>query len=179
MRRDLSLVQKACLVLTIAVPVGLTAQDVQSTSRAVTGSTASSPKTVPSSSAGIIQQPVEPPSDSFAQLPDSPGTEWAKTQSGSQIETAPQQGNSAAQQQTNSDSQNQAPQRPLGTAAAEAPKVTGITAAEPAGVAIAPAKQRRVRTIVLKVGAILGAGAALGAVIALSAGTSSKPPGAH
>ncbi|HTZ84507.1 MAG TPA: hypothetical protein VMB66_15005 [Candidatus Acidoferrales bacterium] len=67
----------------------------------------------------------------------------------------------------------------MGTAAAESPKVSGITAAEPAGVAIAPAKQRRVRTIVLKVGAIIGAAAALGTVIALTEGTSSKPPGAH
>jgi hypothetical protein len=57
--------------------------------------------------------------------------------------------------------------------------VSGVTAAQPAGIAIAPAKQRRVRVIVLKVGAILGAGAALGAVVALSRGTPSKPPGAH
>jgi hypothetical protein len=54
-----------------------------------------------------------------------------------------------------------------------------VTAAQPAGAAIAPAKQRRVRTIVLKVGAILGAGAAIGTVVALSAATPSKPPGAH
>ena len=39
---------------------------------------------------------------------------------------------------------------------------------EPAGIAIAPAKQHRVRTIVIKVGAIIGAGAALGTVIALT-----------
>jgi hypothetical protein len=67
----------------------------------------------------------------------------------------------------------------VGTAAAEAPKVNGVTAAQPAGVAIAPAKQRRVRTIVLRVGALVGAGAALGTVIALTAATPSKPPGAH
>src|SRR4029077_18096986 len=75
--------------------------------------------------------------------------------------------------------QTQKPQRPVGTAAAEAPKVSGVTAAQPAGVAIAPAKQRRVRTIVLKVGALVGAGVAVGTVIALTAGTSSKPPGAR
>ena len=78
-----------------------------------------------------------------------------------------------------SQEQAQQPQRPVGTAAAEAPTVNGVTAAEPAGVAIAPAKQRRVRTIVLRVGAIVGAGVAVGAVVALTAGTSSKPPGAH
>ena len=75
--------------------------------------------------------------------------------------------------------QDAKPQRPVGTAAAEAPNVSGVTAAQPAGVAIAPAKQRRVRTVVLKVGAIVGAGVALGTTLALTMGTSSKPPGAH
>jgi hypothetical protein len=57
--------------------------------------------------------------------------------------------------------------------------VNGITAAQPAGIAIAPGKQHRVRTIVIKVGAIVGAGIALGTVIALSEATPTKPPGAH
>jgi len=106
-------------------------------------------------------------------IPDSPGTEWARLQ-----QPESQQSPSTQESQAPDPAQSKA-QHPVGTAAAEAPKVTGITAAEPAGVAIAPAKQRRVRTIVLKVGAIIGAGAALGTVVALSAGTSSKPPGAH
>lgn len=112
-----------------------------------------------------------------SQLPDSPDSTLAALQASSQqsypiqpsANTAPAPGQTATQK----------PQRPVGTAAAEAPKVSGITAAQPAGVAIAPAKQRRVRTIVLRVGAIVGAGAALGTVIALTEGTSSKPPGAH
>jgi len=177
-RPDLSLFRMACLVLAVVFPVGLLAQDVQSTTRESSAAATHSPKSTPSSAATPALPMVEAPSGSMAQLPDSPGTEWAKM-SASQDQNAPQQSNSAAQQQANSDAQNQTPQRPLGTAAAEAPKVRGITAAEPAGVAIAPAKQRRVRTIVLKVGAILAGGAALGAVIALGAGTSSKPPGAH
>jgi hypothetical protein len=76
-------------------------------------------------------------------------------------------------------SQTAAPQKPVGTAAAEAPNVNAIAASQPAGVAIAPAKQRRVRTIVLRTGAILAAGAAIGAVVALTAATPPKPPGAH
>lgn len=109
-------------------------------------------------------------------LPDSPGAEWAKAQQS----TAPQSDSSqAGQAQAGQSNSQEKPQRPVGTAAAEAPRVTGITAAEPAGVAIAPAKQHRVRIIVLKVGAIVGASAALGTVIALTAGTASKPPGAH
>jgi hypothetical protein len=72
-----------------------------------------------------------------------------------------------------------APQKPVGTAAAETSKVSGVAASQPAGVAIAPAKQRRVRLIVIRVGAILGAGAAVGMVVALTQATPSKPPGAH
>lgn len=119
-------------------------------------------------------------------LPDSPGVIWAKSQTPS--EQTPEMGSASSQ----SDSQEQDKdknaeknnkdeklQRPVGTAAAEAPKVSGVTAAQPAGAAIAPAKQHRVRTIVLKVGAILGAGAAVGTVVALTAATPSKPPGAR
>lgn len=120
------------------------------------------------------------------ELPDSPGVMWAKSQN------APQQSPSTQSTNSQSDSrarekqdspatskQDEKLQRPVGTAAAEGPRVTGVTAAQTAGAAIAPAKQRRVRTVVLKVGAILGAGAAIGTVVALSAATPSKPPGAH
>lgn len=113
-------------------------------------------------------------------LPDSPGATLAAQ------EVSPQNSGSQSSGQTPDNAPPapgqaapQKPQRPVGTAAAEAPKVSGITAAQPAGVAIAPAKQHRVRKIVLRVGAIVGAGAAVGTVIALTAATSSKPPGAH
>lgn len=117
-----------------------------------------------------------------AELPDSPGTTLSLLQaSGNPSEEGTAQSQNPAppppsDQKTQPQEQQQ---RPVGTAAAEAPKVSGITAAQPAGFAIAPAKQRRVRTIVLRVGAIIGAGAALGTVIALTEATPSKPPGAH
>lgn len=153
-------------------------------------------------SAGELQTPAVgsrlSASSMLAELPDSPGSEWAKAQtalvpqqnssqqqssaqqvSSSQPQSASQPNAQAAAQPQASETQDQKLQRPVGTAAAEAPKVSGITAAQPAGVAIAPAKQKRVRTIALKVGAIIGAGAALGAVIALTEATPSKPPGAH
>ena len=121
------------------------------------------------------------------ELPDSPGTVWAKSQNpvpqtANPQTAAPQSDTSSAGQDSankDRDKNDQKLQRPVGTAAAEGPKVSGITAAEPAGAAIAPAKQHRVRTLVIKVGAILGAGAAIGTVVALSAATPSKPPGAH
>lgn len=123
-----------------------------------------------------------------AELPDSPGALRAQEQNSSnqQDRSAEQRQNTAPDQQAPApapqaaDTQgNQKLQRPVGTAAAEAPRVSGITAAQPAGIAIAPAKQHRVRTIAIKVGAIIGAGAAVGTVIALTAATPSKPPGAH
>jgi len=112
------------------------------------------------------------------QLPDSPSFVLLAQENSGQSQSG-QSADKAAAPASNAHGRDQKMQRPVGTAAAEAPKVTGITAAQPAGVAIAPAKQKRVRTIVLKVGAIIGAGAAVGTVIALTAATSSKPPGAH
>jgi hypothetical protein len=116
------------------------------------------------------------------ELPDSPGAVEAQTQNpgtATGSNPPPQPSPDASPSAPAPQAQDSKPERPVGTAAAEAPPVSGITAAQPAGVAVAPAKQHRVRTIVLKVGAILGAGAAIGAVVALSEGTSSKPPGAH
>jgi hypothetical protein len=78
----------------------------------------------------------------------------------------------------------QAPAEPSGTAAAEAEKPVGNAASRPAGAAIAPAKQRQVRSLLIKLGFIAGAGVALGTVYALSNASPgrvphSPPPTAH
>jgi hypothetical protein len=65
--------------------------------------------------------------------------------------------------------------KPVGTAVAPYEKTTGVAASRPAGAVIAPAKQRRVRAILIKVGIIVGAGVAIGTVAALSHGSSSQP----
>jgi hypothetical protein len=135
----------------------------------------------------VPQSPQSGVTTASAELPDSPGAAWAKSQDSSQQDAGQQtSGSSSSQTAAPPDaqpnppqSQNQKPQRPVGTAAAEAPKVSGITAAQPAGVAIAPAKQHRARAIIIRVGAIVGATAAIGTVVALSEATHSKPPGAH
>lgn len=121
-----------------------------------------------------------------SELPDSPGAAWMNAQTSSQQDqnSAPQAVPPPASTQGQSEipqgqDPNQKPQRPVGTAAAEAPRSKGVTAAQPSGVAIAPAKQRRVRTLVIRVGAIVAAGAAIGAVIGLAEATPSRPPGAH
>lgn len=67
---------------------------------------------------------------------------------------------------------------PVGAATAESVPTTGGAAAKPAGIAIAPAKQHQTRSLLLKIGAVAAAGAALGTIFALSHGTSSTPPGA-
>ena len=121
----------------------------------------------------------------LSELPDSPGATVVASTNSPQQGTIAQTPNNApapqsAQPQANpSQSTQPPPQQPVGTAASEAPRATGVAASQPAGVAIAPAKQRRVRTIVIRVGAIVGAAVAVGAVVALTAGTPSKPPGAH
>jgi cytoskeletal protein RodZ len=137
----------------------------------------------------LAQEEVAAPRNSqsiaSSELPDSPGTAWSKaqdasTQQSSSSHTAsPASGQTATSQTAPTQDEGQKPQRPVGTAAAEAPKAKGVTAAQPAGIAIAPAKQRRVRTIVIKVGAMAAAGAAVGTVIGLTRATPSRPPGAH
>lgn len=140
-------------------------------------------RTISANHAATATSPVD--NVGAAELPDSPGTSWAKAQEppSQQTNSSPAQASSSIQEASSQapadQDQSQRPQRPLGTAVAETPTVSGVTAAQPAGVAIAPAKQRRKRTLVLKVGAMVGAGVALGTVIALTEGTSSKPPGAH
>ncbi len=67
-------------------------------------------------------------------------------------------------------------ERPLGTAAAEIGNASGTAASKPAGIAIAPAKQHQSRALLLKLGAVLGAGVAIGTVMALSSASPSRPP---
>jgi hypothetical protein len=69
-------------------------------------------------------------------------------------------------------------EQPLGTAAAEKGTTHGGAASKPAGVAIAPAKQKRSKSFFIKLGAVAAGAAALGAIYALSRSTSSTPPGA-
>lgn len=103
-------------------------------------------------------------------LPDSPG---ARRPQDAQ-DTAAQSGASQSPPQKQDGSQ-----KPVGTAAAETATTTGFAASRPAGAALAPAKQKRTRTILISVGAIAGAAVALGLVVALSKGTPSKPPGSQ
>ena len=177
----------ACGVLALGWPVGILAQGGQQTATrpqsvgASHGQGVSSVVGVGEANRSRFASAIE--ETASAELPDSPGAVLAQSQRASQEQSTPSQSSTVGSAQTQSAQSappaDGKPQRPVGTAAAEAPTVSGVTAAEPAGVAIAPAKQRRVRTLVIKVGALVGVGVALGTTLALSAGTPSKPPGAH
>lgn len=84
-------------------------------------------------------------------------------------EQAPDSAQPGGQQQPNGGA------NPVGTAVAPAPRTTGVAGSRPAGAAIAPAKQRRVRIFLIKVGVVVGAGVAVGTVLALSHASPSRP----
>lgn len=90
---------------------------------------------------------------------------------------APAQDNGQTQNppSTSATENQKAPEKPVGAAAAPGESAAGVTAARPAGAVIAPAKQRRVRAILIRVGLLVGAGVALGTVMALSHATPSQP----
>ena len=121
------------------------------------------------------------PSPAAIELPDSPGATVSNLGQAAVSQNGAWPAEQTQAVQPASQSQQSPPEirKPVGTAVAEAAHASGVAAAQPAGVAIAPAKQRRTSTLVLKVGAIVGASVALGSVVALSQGTPSKPPGAR
>ena len=113
----------------------------------------------------------------FLALPFAAAAAHAQQPAGASAQAATAQESSAQPGgvQENGQSQQNTTTKPLGTAAAPYEKTMGVTASRPAGAVIAPGKQRRIRTILIKVGVIVGAGVAIGTVAALSHGSSSQP----
>jgi hypothetical protein len=137
---------------------------------AIPGSTRTDRNPSAETEAALLQQPE--PQQSEPQQSEPANTSSAPASpSGDSSQSSTSTAQSQQQQQT--------PHEPLGTAAAESVQTTGVAASRPAGAAVAPAKQRRVRSILIKVGALVGAGVAIGTTMALSQGSPSKPPGAH
>jgi cytoskeletal protein RodZ len=130
----------------------------------------SAPGNTTASGQTVMSQPTQP---SGEQLPDSPGAVLGQSNS-----SAPQPPSQTQEQQQAQEPENR-PHEPVGTAAAESVSTIGVAASRPAGAALAPAKQRRVRSILIKVGALVGVGAAVGITMALSQGSPSRPPGSH
>lgn len=161
-----------CLVLLLLLVAPLAAaaapQQEASSSRQTDVSTSQAQAQSQDSDSGARKSNYEPFQPQA--LPDSPGTVRSQTADGNQLSTA---------SQPSPNQQQDVPQEPVGTAAAEFIKTTGVAASKPAGSAIAPAKQRRARSILIKVAAIAGAGIAVGAVVALSAASPTRPVGSH
>ena len=153
---------------------------------------------------GEAQEPAQSPQSSapstteisraqpFDELPSAP---VPQATSGSQQPAQPQQQAQPAQQQSQAaqpqqnqpaqqspaaqgqqqGQQSQEPQQPVGTAAAPYEKPTGVPGSRPAGAAIAPAKQRRVRAIVISLGLVLAGAGAIGAIAGMSKASHSQP----
>jgi len=150
--------------------------------------------TVPASEAAPTQtdQPAAPANQNQQQQPLPSGTTINPSQAPLNPVTTYPDASDQSQQQPSSNAAPAAPQttttvpegpkpkpqtEPVGAATAESVPTTGGAAAKPAGVAIAPAKQHQTRSLLLKIGAVAAAGAALGTIFALSHSTSSTPPG--
>ena len=136
---------------------------------------------VPDSVQALTQEPAQQPQNSGQQQQQS-NQGVTVDPSKAPLTPAPEPQTNQQQNQTlpaHPQPQNQTPtteQQPLGAAAAGGVPTAGGGASRPAGTAIAPAKQRSSRSLLIKVGAALAAGVAIGTIYALSRGTSSTPP---
>ena len=118
------------------------------------------------SQAPLAPAPTTRRQDDHAVPPDAP-SEVQRSQQAQQAENTPA-----------TEPVKQGPANPLGTATAQKGATRGGVASRPAGEAIAPAKQRQVRSLLIKVGLVAAGAAAVGTVVGLTRGTSSVPPGA-
>ena len=167
----------ALSVLLCNVPQHMAAQTAGNQSAQATQSQTPSDQNVPRdaqaqstrpdpSQAPLAPVPTARPADNNSVPPDAP----------SEV----QRSQEAQQEQTNSAPKppQQQPAAPLGTATAQQGATRGGVASKPAGEAIAPAKQHQVHSLLIKVGLLAAGAAAVGAVVGLTRGTSSVPPGA-
>jgi hypothetical protein len=124
-------------------------------------------------------EPSQPSADSTSQQNENPSSAEQKPVTTYPAPGATTQTSTPDAPQPKAQTKSQQQSEPQGAATAEKVSTAGGAAAKPAGVAIAPAKQHQARSLLIKVGAVIAAGAAAGTVYALSRGTSSTPPGAN
>ncbi|WP_158748695.1 hypothetical protein [Acidobacterium sp. S8] len=142
-----------CLVLFLTLPLARTAAALPLQSSVQQTDPSTAPVKLQSTDSGATKSSID--------APQSQSTSPATTQS------SPTGQSPDAQQQNNP--------APVGTAAAPYEKTTGVAASRPAGAAIAPAKQKRTRSILIKTGIVIGACIAVGTVVALSKASPSEP----
>ena len=117
--------------------------------------------------------PAESPNTQQAAPEEAPVQEQQPAAQTPAAQNAP----AAAQNAPNAPQPQNQPTEPSGTAAAQKGRTVGGAASQPAGTAIAPAKQNQRRSLLIKIGLIAAAGVAAGTVYALSRHTPSTPPG--
>jgi hypothetical protein len=135
----------------------------------------------PQQPAPVVQHAAQQAQTSIAQtLP----AQTAADQTGKPGADMPEAPDPAAQQNQppgpafamrSQDSSSQDAQQPVGTAAAPYTRPTGVAGSRPSGAAIAPAKQKRRKAMLIRVGLIVGGAVAVGSVVGLSKGSSSRP----
>lgn len=156
----------AFLTVLLATPLGEAAALAQQSASPQQQSTPAQEQKNQDSNQGPLQVPTNDAAGTSADPPQSQPS--AQPQ-------APGQNESPANSQSGSDQQQSGGAKPVGTAAAPYEKTTGVAASRPEGAVIAPAKQRRVRSFLIKVGIVVGAGVAVGTVVALSRSSPSRP----
>ena len=155
------------LVALVVIPLGGTVDAFSLQAPAAPPANAPAPQNAQPLTTEVASSSLLLADPSAEATPDAPQPQNAPPPSPQQNNAQPQ---SSPQQQ-----QQPGPQQPLGTAAAPYEQPNGITASRPAGAAIAPAKQRRTRTLFIRVGVLVAAAAAIGTVMALSSASPSTP----
>jgi hypothetical protein len=156
-----------CLVLILAAPTAKAAttplQD-EVPARQEKGAPVS--ETQPAGPDSGNGKPITDSAQTDATLPDAP-----------EVAQSPSTGSNEqnASSQPSQDPQQNGAAQPVGTAAAPAVNGTGVAGSRVSGAAIAPAKQRRVRTFLISIAVVVAACVAVGTVVALTHATPSQP----
>lgn len=160
-----------CLVLILTVPTARAAatpwQNAAPAQQEQSAPSSGGPQAGADSRSG---KPIVDSAQSDATLPNAPQVAQSPTTGSNGQSGSPQP--SQDQQQ---DPQQSGAAQPVGTAAAPSESATGVAASKPAGAAIAPAKQRRVRTILISLGVVVAACVAVGVVAGLSRTSPGQP----
>jgi hypothetical protein len=160
-----------CLVLMLAAPSAKAAvmprQD-EATAPVAQSKPQSGTQNVGVDSGSGSGKPTVDAAQPDASIPDAPEVAL--------LQNPPSNRQNSSSQPSQDPQQNDAtPTEPVGTAAAPGVTRTGVTASKPAGAAIAPAKQRRVRTILISLVVVAAAGVAIGTVAGISRTSPSQP----
>ncbi|HEU4983502.1 MAG TPA: hypothetical protein VFT88_12545 [Acidobacteriaceae bacterium] len=112
------------------------------------------------------QQPQTEPQTAPTTSGDLPQAPAAQNQTNAQ---------KPADQQTTPEPRPGNPSEPVGTAVAPLESPVGAAVSRPTGAAIAPAKQKRRHTFIIRLGLVVGAAVAIGTVVALSKASPNRP----